>query len=113
MKKAGLEQSSYKAQFFPRLIYKSVCTPEEVRLNGKRSQIEYLGDHGETIELNQFTYILQHDNGFAFMFENKEAGKKLLIKMTLTVENLADSQGSIKRVGDESQVEWRLQISPG
>ena len=36
------------------------------------------------------------------MFENKEAGKKLLIKMTLTVENLADSQGSIKRVGDES-----------
>jgi len=35
---------------------------------------------------------MQHDNGFAFLFENLESQKKLLIKMNLTIENLADSE---------------------
>jgi hypothetical protein len=41
--------------------------------------------------MQQFTYILQHDNGFAFMFENLEYQNILLIKMTINVENLIDT----------------------
>jgi hypothetical protein len=47
------------------------------------------------LELDQYTYLLQHDNGFAFMFENQELDKILLIKMTLTVENLVDASSGI------------------
>lgn len=31
MRKTGQEQASYKVQFFPRLIYNNLCTPEEIR----------------------------------------------------------------------------------
>ena len=37
-------------------------------------------------------YILQHDNGFTFMYENNEPEKQLLIKKILTVENLIDPE---------------------
>ena len=35
---------------------------------------------------------MQHDNGFAFLFENLEKLKKLLIKLNLAIENLVDSE---------------------
>jgi hypothetical protein len=40
MRKTGNEQASYKVQFFPRLVYNNLCTPEEIRKAGKKSQIE-------------------------------------------------------------------------
>jgi hypothetical protein len=102
LKKTGADQSSYKAQFFPRLTYSNLCTPDEIRKLGKRSQLE----SSETPLIEQYTYFLQHDNGFAFLFENLDSQSVLMIKMVLTVENLVDAQG-----GEAG--EWRVTLRPG
>jgi len=99
-------------QCFPRLIYRGLCDPDEMRRSAKRSQIEELNDRGETVERHQYTYIMQHDNGFAFMFENLEKDRILLIKMVMNVENLVDQ--SPKEVGKKPDViEWRVRLNPG
>ncbi len=61
---------------------------------------------GQTIERMQFTYIMQHDNGFAFLFENLESQKKLLIKLNFTIENLVDSESQTEQTPEA--LEWRI-----
>ena len=39
---------------------------------------------------NCFMFILQHDDGFAFLFENGEPDRILLLKLTLNTENLIE-----------------------
>ena len=112
MRKTGQEQASYKVQFFPRLVYDNLCTPEEIRKMGKKSQIEEITSKGERIDRNQFTYIMQHDNGFAFLFENLENYKKLLIKLNFTIENLIDSEAQQEGVISDT-LEWRVTLEPG
>lgn len=82
-----------------------------MRKSGKRSQIEELNEKGEATEMEQFTYILQHDNGFAFMFENQEPSRVLLIKMLMTVENLIENPSSVEN--KDGTIEWRLKLEPG
>jgi hypothetical protein len=89
------------------LIYRNLCTAEEIRKHGKRSQIEEMTTSGgQTIERMQFTYIMQHDNGFAFLFENLESQKKLLIKLNFTIENLVDSESQTEQTPEA--LEWRI-----
>lgn len=93
-------------------MYNNLCNPEEIRKMGKKSQIEEITSKGERIDRNQFTYIMQHDNGFAFLFENLEKHKKLLIKLNLTIENLIDPE--IQQEGAISDsLEWRVTLEPG
>lgn len=87
-----------------------MCQPEEIRKHGKRSYLEHQDDQGSLRELTQYTYLYQHDNGFSFMFENLEPEKNLLVRMILTVENLADAEGSISKPGE---IEWRVTLKPG
>jgi hypothetical protein len=49
---------------------------------------------------------MQHDNGFAFLFENLESQKKLLIKLNFTIENLIDSDSQTDIVPEN--LEWRI-----
>jgi hypothetical protein len=44
------------------------------------------------------------------MFENLEPEKNLLVRMVLTVENLADAEGSTSKPGE---IEWRVTLKPG
>jgi hypothetical protein len=91
MKKVGKEQAAYKCSFYPRLNYESKCAPEDIKKTGKKSQIEQTLDEGSKVARDQYSYIMQHDNGFSFLFENLETDLVLLVKMSMTVENLYDS----------------------
>lgn len=56
---------------------------------------------------------MQHDNGFAFLFENLEKQKKLLIKLNFTIENLVDSESHKEGEAIPDNLEWRVTLEPG
>ncbi len=87
IRKVGNEAASYKVASFPRLVYDVSCTPSDVRERGKRMQ---LSDETSGTSYNCYMYILQHDDGFAFLIENAEPEKLLLFKLILNTENLLE-----------------------
>ena len=64
------------------------------------------------MDRQQYTFIYTHDNGFAFLFENLEKDRSLLIKMNLTIENLFDSSKPQPEAIPDS-LEWRMRVEPG
>lgn len=57
LKKTG-EGSSYKCQFYPRVVYQARIGPDEMRKVGKKSQVEETdAESGMVMELQQYTYI--------------------------------------------------------
>ena len=87
IRKVGIEAASYKVGSYPRLIYDIAVTPQDVKERGKKMQI-FSDSNGNNF--NCFMFILQHDDGFAFLFENGESDRILLLKLTLNTENLIE-----------------------
>eukprot|EP00347_Sterkiella_histriomuscorum_P003203 403365197 len=129
------ETCSYKLANYTRLSYNTEISVDEFRERAKKTQI-IDESNNKNNPYNQYVYVLQHEDGFGFLFDNQEQDKVLMIKIQLNTENLKEKtfynpkpssedtyiessndlsevqEGIEKMMSQSVPNEWKLKIEP-